>query len=82
MPHATQKIHKGECDETLHAEPVSGKKPRTWAQGYYYKQVTGDSGSGAKLGDFKGESYVFGPALLWAARFRQWEAHLDRQMAL
>ncbi|MDT8285127.1 MAG: transporter, partial [Thermovirgaceae bacterium] len=32
--------------------------------GYYYRQVTGDSGSGAKLGDFEGESYGFGPALL------------------
>jgi hypothetical protein len=39
------------------------------AQGYYYKQVTGDSGSGAKLGDFKGESYGFGPALLWQPGF-------------
>ncbi len=35
------------------------------AQGYYYKQLTGDSGDGALLGDFKGESYGFGPALLW-----------------
>jgi hypothetical protein len=35
------------------------------AQGYYYKQLTGDSGSGAFLGDFKGESYGFGPAMLW-----------------
>lgn len=35
------------------------------AQGYYYKQLTGDSGDGAKLGDFRGESYGFGPALLW-----------------
>lgn len=35
------------------------------AQGYYYKQVTGDSGDGAVLGDFEGESYGFGPALLW-----------------
>ena len=39
------------------------------AQGYYYKQVTGDSGSGAKLGDFRGESYGFGPALLWQPGF-------------
>jgi hypothetical protein len=39
------------------------------AQGYYYKQVNGDSGSGAKLGDFKGESYGFGPALLWQPGF-------------
>ena len=35
------------------------------AQGYYYQQLTGDSGEGAALGDFKGESLGFGPALLW-----------------
>jgi len=40
------------------------------AQGYYYKQVTGDSGSGAILpGGFRGESYGFGPALLWQPGF-------------
>jgi hypothetical protein len=33
--------------------------------GYYYKQVTGDSGDGAVLGDFKGESYGIGPSFLW-----------------
>ena len=33
--------------------------------GYYYKQVQGDSGSGAILGDFKGESYGIGPSFLW-----------------
>ncbi|NHZ72942.1 MAG: hypothetical protein GWP16_00520 [Nitrospirae bacterium] len=31
----------------------------------YYQQVTGDSGSGAILGDFKGESYGAGPSFLW-----------------
>lgn len=29
--------------------------------GYYFKQVDGDSGSGAILGDFKGESFGIGP---------------------
>jgi len=33
--------------------------------GYYYQQVTGDSGSGAILGDFKGESFGIGPSFLW-----------------
>lgn len=33
--------------------------------GYYYQQITGDSGSGAILGDFKGESYGIGPSFLW-----------------
>jgi hypothetical protein len=33
--------------------------------GFYLKQVTGDSGDGALLGDFKGEAAGVGPALLW-----------------
>jgi len=33
--------------------------------GYYYRQVSGDSGSGAILGDFKGDSYGIGPSFLW-----------------
>lgn len=39
------------------------------AQGYYYRQVSGDSGSGAKLGGFEGRSLGFGPALLWMPDF-------------
>jgi hypothetical protein len=31
--------------------------------GYYYNQITGDSGEGAKLGDFKGHVAAIGPAL-------------------
>ena len=40
----------------------------SWAigiHGFYLKQVTGDSGSGAKLGDFKAEAAGIGPAVLW-----------------
>lgn len=37
-------------------------------QGFYYKQVTGDSGSGALLGDFKGEAAGIGPAIMWATK--------------
>ncbi len=33
--------------------------------GYYYNQLSGDSGSGAKLGSFKGRSVGIGPAILW-----------------
>ncbi len=33
--------------------------------GYYYRQVGSDSGSGAILGGFKGESYGIGPSFLW-----------------
>ena len=34
-------------------------------QGYWYKQIDGDSGSGAVLGPFMGESFGLGPAILW-----------------
>ncbi len=33
--------------------------------GFYLNQITGDSGSGALLGDFKAEAAGVGPALLW-----------------
>ena len=36
--------------------------------GFYLKQITGDSGSGALLGDFKAEALGIGPALLWATK--------------
>jgi hypothetical protein len=39
-------------------------------QGFYYKQITGDSGSGAILGDFKGEAAGIGPAVMWATRIK------------
>jgi hypothetical protein len=44
----------------------------SWAigiQGFYLKQVTGDSGDGAILGDFKAEAAGIGPAMLWNAKF-------------
>ena len=37
-------------------------------QGFYLKQITGDSGSGTLLGDFKAEEAGVGPALLWSTR--------------
>jgi len=37
--------------------------------GYYYSQLTGDSGSGAILGNFQGQSLGFGPAILWMPKF-------------
>jgi hypothetical protein len=33
--------------------------------GYVYQQISGDSGSGALLGDFKGEAFGIGPAISW-----------------
>jgi hypothetical protein len=34
-------------------------------QGYYYRQISGDSGSGARLGSFNGEAFGIGPAVMW-----------------
>ena len=41
--------------------------------GYYYHQVSGDSGSGALLGAFKGESFGIGPAFLWTPKVAKGE---------
>ncbi len=38
-------------------------------RGYYYNQFTGDSGSGARLGDFQGESFGLGPGFIWFPEF-------------
>ncbi|MCG6892200.1 MAG: transporter [Desulfobacteraceae bacterium] len=38
-------------------------------RGYYYRQLTGDSGSGATLGDFKSESFGIGPGFVWIPGF-------------
>jgi len=37
-------------------------------RGYYYRQVTGDSGGGALLGDFEAESLGIGPGLFWTPK--------------
>jgi hypothetical protein len=39
--------------------------------GYHYQQVTGDSGAGARLGDFKGRVTALGPALNWNVEFQR-----------
>ena len=33
--------------------------------GYYYQQVTGDTGAGARLGPFKGTTVALGPCLTY-----------------
>ena len=38
-------------------------------RGYWYQQVTGDSGSGAVLGDFKSEALGIGPGFFWTPKF-------------
>lgn len=40
----------------------------SWAiglHGFYYEQLSGDSGDGALLGDFKAEAAGIGPAVMW-----------------
>ena len=44
--------------------------------GFYLKQITGDSGSGALLGDFKAEASGVGPALLWSTKVGDQEVAL------
>lgn len=41
--------------------PWQGGLAGVGLNGYYYKQLTGDSGSGATLGDFKGKTVGIGP---------------------
>ncbi|MDS9469070.1 transporter [Paracoccus sp. MBLB3053] len=73
---ATGVTFNGENDDTdydsgneLHVEASVGKaineKVTLSLQGYYYKQITGDSGDGALLGDFEGEVSALGPAIAW-----------------
>ena len=38
------------------------------ANGFYYQQVTGDNGSGAKFGDFKGQTLGVGPVLSYITK--------------
>ena len=63
---ATDYKERQRVPSRLHGQPVP--LPPTFAlgvQGYWYKQIDGDSGSGAVLGPFMGESFGLGPALLW-----------------
>ena len=36
--------------------------------GFYYQQISGDSGSGAVLGDFKGRTAGIGPVLSYVTK--------------
>ena len=43
--------------------PLFGGFMGVGANGFYYEQISGDSGSGARLGDFEGMTYGVGPVL-------------------
>ncbi len=51
--------------------PILGGLVGLGANGFYYQQISGDSGSGAILGDFKGRTAGIGPVLSYATKL--WE---------
>jgi hypothetical protein len=48
--------------------PIFGGIIGLGANAFYYQQITGDSGSGASLGDFKGRTLGIGPVLSYATK--------------
>lgn len=48
--------------------PLWGGFVGVGVNGFWYEQVTGDSGSGAKFGDFKGRTAGLGPVLSYATK--------------
>jgi len=61
----------------LHAEG-STRIFQVGAAGYYYQQLTGDSGEGAKLGDFKSRVASAGPQFAISHKWnKDWEAYLS-----
>lgn len=48
--------------------PLHGGLAGVGLSGYYYEQVTGDSGAGATFGDFKAKTVGFGPVASWVTK--------------
>jgi len=48
--------------------PLFGGLAGVGVSGYWYEQVTGDSGAGATFGDFKGRTAGLGPALSYVCK--------------
>jgi len=51
--------------------PLFGGFAGVGANGFYYQQITGDSGAGARLGSFKTQSYGVGPTLSYIHQFNK-----------
>ena len=49
--------------------PFAGGLTGVGLNGFYYRQLTGDSGSGATFGDFKAETVGIGPVLSYAGKW-------------
>ena len=57
--------------QEFHFDYAVGYHTGPWtlgAAGYYYKQITGDSGAGAVLGDYEGQVIAIGPAVRYDAK--------------
>lgn len=64
----------------LHVEGAVARTRGGWTlglAGYQYAQVTGDSGEGAILGDFKGRVSALGPAVTWVGAWGAQPVSLD-----
>ena len=48
--------------------PLAGGLAGAGFSAYYYQQVTGDSGSGASLGDFKAKTVGVGPTVSYVGK--------------
>jgi hypothetical protein len=48
--------------------PLPGGTIGAGVNGFYYQQITGDSGSGARLGDFEGRTVGVGPVISYVAK--------------
>lgn len=71
--------------DELHADFILAKHWGPLAVGlggYAYKQVTGDSGAGAVLGDFKGQAVGLGPQLSYGAGNLQVTAKYQSEFAV
>jgi len=57
--------------------PLWGGFAGVGANGFYYQQIQGDSGSGATLGDFEGQTVGVGPAISYARKIGQCDAFAE-----
>jgi hypothetical protein len=57
--------------------PLFGGVVGAGASAFYLKQITGDSGSGAKLGSFEAESYGVGPTVSYVHKIGQSDLIVD-----
>ena len=70
--------------QEFHVDYAMGYHTAPWilgATGYVYRQVTGDSGSGAALGDNKGQVFAIGPSVKYDTKGAIFEARWQKEFA-